>query len=167
MLQTSPLSKTLGDRLINTSHRTTGTTHLFAFAAGMLTITLFALTPTTTRLAISQLNGLDIALFRVVGGGVAAFILIALFRVRPPYERAQWKLLALFSTGSFILFPTLFSVGTQNTSAIHASLIMASMPLVTSSLGASFSISAHRESHGCSAPRLPSSRRGRPYLYHQ
>jgi drug/metabolite transporter (DMT)-like permease len=134
-LQTSPLSKTLGDRLINISHRTTGTTHLFAFAAGMLTITLFALTPTTTRLAISQLNGLDIALFRVVGGGVAAFILIALFRVRSPYERAQWKLLALFSTGSFILFPTLFSVGTQNTSAIHASLIMASMPLVTSSLG--------------------------------
>jgi len=136
MLQTSPpLSKTLGDRLINISHRTTGTTHLFAFAAGMLTITLFALTPTTTRLAISQLSGLDIALFRVVGGGVAAFILIALFRIRRPSERAQWKLLALFSAGSFILFPTLFSVGTQNTSAIHASLIMASMPLVTSSLG--------------------------------
>jgi drug/metabolite transporter (DMT)-like permease len=135
MLQTSPLSKTPSDRLINISHRTTGTAHLFAFAAGMLTITLFALTPTTTRLAISQLNGLDIALFRVVGGGIAAFILLALFRVRPPYERAQWKLQALFSTGSFMLFPTLFSVGTQNTSAIHASLIMASMPLVTSSLG--------------------------------
>jgi drug/metabolite transporter (DMT)-like permease len=135
MLQTSPLGKTLHDRLNSIGHRTTDTTHLFAFAAGIVTITLFALTPTTTRLAISQLKGLDIALFRVVGGGVAAFILIVLFRLRPPDERGQWKLLAVFSVGSFMLFPTLFSVGTQNTSAIHAGLIMASMPLVTSSLG--------------------------------
>jgi len=135
MLQNSPVGKTLRDRLLSISGRTTDTTHWFAFATGILTITLFALTPTTTRLAISQLKGLDIALFRIVGGGVCAFILIALFRVRPPYERGQWKLLALFSAGSFILFPTLFSVGTQNTSATHAGLTMASMPLVTSALG--------------------------------
>jgi drug/metabolite transporter (DMT)-like permease len=133
MLHISLLSKMLRDRLISISRP--DTTQLLPLAAGILTVTLFALTPTTTRLAIAQLKGLDIGLFRVVGSGVVAFILIALFRIHPPYERGQWQLLVLFSIGSFTLFPMLFSIGAQNTSAVHASLIMASMPLVTSSFG--------------------------------
>jgi drug/metabolite transporter (DMT)-like permease len=106
-----------------------------ALAAGLLTITLFALTPTTTRLAITQVDGFDIGLIRTVGGGTIALMLIVLLRIHPPPDSAQWKNLGLFSLGSFLLFPMLFSIGTQNTSATDASLIMASMPLVTSSLG--------------------------------
>src|ERR1700751_93924 len=122
MLHISLLSKMLRDRPISISRP--DTTQLLPLAAGILTVTLFALTPTTTRLAIAQLKGLDIGLFRVVGSGVIAFILIALFRIRPPYERGPWQLLVLFSIGSFTLFPMLFSIGAQNTSAVHASLIM-------------------------------------------
>jgi drug/metabolite transporter (DMT)-like permease/uncharacterized protein YjiS (DUF1127 family) len=106
-----------------------------ALAAGLLTITLFALTPTTTRLAITQVDGFDIGLIRTIGGGAIAFVLIVLLRIPPPPDRARWKNLGLFSLGSFLLFPMLFSIGTQNTSATDASLIMASMPLVTSSFG--------------------------------
>lgn len=109
--------------------------NLVALAAGIITITLFAMTPTTTRVAITQVNGLDIGLIRTLGGGGIAIALILLFRISPPRERHQWFCLLLFSVGSFVLFPSLFSIGTQRTSAAHASLIMASMPLVTSSIG--------------------------------
>jgi drug/metabolite transporter (DMT)-like permease len=106
-----------------------------AFAGGILTITLFALTPTTTRVAISQVDGVDIGLIRTVGGGAIAVALILLFQIRPPNGRHQWRGLLLYSFGSFVLFPSMFSIGTKWTSAAHASLIMASMPLVTSAIG--------------------------------
>jgi Protein of unknown function (DUF1194)/EamA-like transporter family len=106
-----------------------------ALAAGIITIILLALTPTTIRVAVAQVNGLDVGLIRSVAGGGIAIALILLFRIPPPYGRHQWLCLFLSSVGSFVLFPPLFSIGTQRTSAAHASLIMASMPLVTSSIG--------------------------------
>jgi drug/metabolite transporter (DMT)-like permease len=124
-----------GPRLAELPKLTNASQQLFALAAGLLTITLFALTPTTTRMAIAQISGLDIGLVRTVGGGAMAIALIIVFRIRPPSGRVQWQFLALFCLGSFVLFPSLFSLGTQNTSAAHASLVMASMPLVTSSIG--------------------------------
>jgi drug/metabolite transporter (DMT)-like permease len=108
---------------------------LLALGAGLLSILLFALTPTTTRIAIAQIDGLGIGLIRPVGGGAMAIALIVVLRIQPPRGPGEWKMLGLFSIGSFALFPILFSVGTQITSATHASLIMASMPLVTATIG--------------------------------
>jgi drug/metabolite transporter (DMT)-like permease len=109
--------------------------NVLALAVGLFTITLFALTTTTARAAIALVDGMDIGLICTVGGGGIAIVLILLFRVHPPSQRRQWYDLLLFSLGSFILFPSLFSIGTGWTSAAHASLIMASTPLVTSALG--------------------------------
>jgi drug/metabolite transporter (DMT)-like permease/uncharacterized protein YjiS (DUF1127 family) len=106
-----------------------------ALFAGIVAITLFALTPSTTRLAVRQVDGVDIGLSRTLGAGAVAIVLIVLLRIPPPQDRAQRRGLGLFALGCFILFPLLFSVGTQRTSATHASLIMASMPMVTSGLG--------------------------------
>jgi drug/metabolite transporter (DMT)-like permease/uncharacterized protein YjiS (DUF1127 family) len=106
-----------------------------ALGAGVIAITLFALTPTTTRLAIVQVEGLDIGLSRTLGASMIAILLILLLRIPPPRRPAEWQGLGLFSLGCFILFPLLFSIGTQSTSAAHASLIMACMPVVTSAFG--------------------------------
>jgi drug/metabolite transporter (DMT)-like permease len=109
--------------------------NLAALAAGTLTIILFALTPTSTRVAITTIDGFTVGLMRTVGGGAIAIALIICFKIRPPQECREWCYVSIFSIGSFALFPSLFSVGAKWTSATHASLIMASMPLVTGSIG--------------------------------
>jgi drug/metabolite transporter (DMT)-like permease len=108
---------------------------LLALVAGLLTIALFALSPTTTRIAVAQIDGRDIGLLRAVGGSAMAITLVIAMRIHPPRGRTEWRLLGLFSIGSFVLFPVLFSIGTQITSATHTSLIMASMPLATGAIG--------------------------------
>ena len=97
-------------------------------AAG-LTIALWALTPVTTRIASAEMDGVSIGLVRTIGAGVlAAFVLLA-WRIAPPSGRRQWALVLLSAAGSFAIGPVLFSFGTAATSASHAALIMASMPL--------------------------------------
>ena len=101
-------------------------------AAGALTISLFALTPTTTRIAVVQIDGSLIGIIRTVGAGVVAFPLLLILRLHPPAKWQEWKLLLISASGSFVGFPLLFSLGAQRTSASHAGLIMALMPLLTS-----------------------------------
>ena len=105
------------------------------FAAAALTILLFALTPTTTRLAGAQMPGVMIAVVRVVGAGLFAVPLLLLCRVPIPAETESWTLLLVSAVGSFSGFPLLFSIGVQLTSASHAGIIMVSMPLLTGVLG--------------------------------
>lgn len=108
---------------------------LSVFAAAALTILLFALTPITTRLAGAQIPGVMVAVIRVVGSGLFAFPLLLLCRVPIPAETESWTMLLVSAVGSFAGFPLLFSIGVQLTSASHAGIIMASMPLLTGVLG--------------------------------
>lgn len=104
-------------------------------AAASLTILLFALTPITTQLAGAQIPGVTIGVLRVVGSGLFAFPLLLLCRVPIPAETESWTLVLVSALGSFAGFPLLFSIGVRLTSASHAGLIMATMPLITSILG--------------------------------
>ena len=104
-------------------------------AAAALTVLLFALTPITTRIAGEQIPGLTLGVLRVVGSGFFAFPLLLLCRVPIPAETESWTLLLVSAIGSFSGFPLLFSIGVGLTSASHAGLIMATMPLITGILG--------------------------------
>jgi drug/metabolite transporter (DMT)-like permease len=104
-------------------------------AAALLTIALFALTPITTRVAGEQIPGLAIGFIRVVGSGVFAVPLLIACRTPVPADIESWTLLLVSALGSFAGFPLLFSVGAQLTSSSHAGLLMAAMPLLTSTLG--------------------------------
>jgi drug/metabolite transporter (DMT)-like permease len=108
---------------------------LLVFAAATLTIVLFALVPVTTRIATSQLDGSLVGTFRTVGAGILVVPILLLARLRPPSDRSGWLLLGPSAFGAFIGFPLLFSMGTQRTSACHASLIMAAIPLFTGLIG--------------------------------
>jgi drug/metabolite transporter (DMT)-like permease len=99
------------------------------FAAAAVTIILFALTPATTRIAITQIDGLSIGIIRTVGAGLITLPLLVVFRLPPPARPREWGLLLISAFGSFAAFPVLFSLGTQMTSGSHAALIMAVMPL--------------------------------------
>jgi drug/metabolite transporter (DMT)-like permease len=104
-------------------------------AAAGLTILLFALTPITTRLAGEQISGVTLGVLRVVGSGLFAFPLLLICRVPIPAETESWTLVLVSAVGSFAGFPLLFSIGVRLTSASHAGIIMATMPLITSVLG--------------------------------
>lgn len=73
--------------------------------------------------------------------GLAALLtapLLAVYRIRPPASVHQRALLALVIGGSLIAFPVLFSLGVDRTSAAHAGLILAALPLPTGLFGALF-----------------------------
>lgn len=108
---------------------------LLVFACAGLAISLFALTPTTTRFAVAEIDGVAFGTFRTAGAGLVALLLLVAFRVRPPQTRSDWGLVLCSAFGIFIGFPLLFSVGSQITSASHAALIMAAMPLFTGLIG--------------------------------
>lgn len=114
---------------------TGGAATFLTLAAAWLTITLFALTPITTRLATAEIDGIAVGVFRTVGAAAFAIPILALFRLAPPRSRAGWRLLTVSMVGGFIGFPLLFSAGTQLTSGCHAALIMASIPLFTGLIG--------------------------------
>ncbi len=63
-------------------------------AAAGLTILLWELTPVTTRIAAGQVDGTTIGVFRTVGAGIFAAPIVLAFRLRPPRDRADWRLLA-------------------------------------------------------------------------
>ena len=105
------------------------------FAAASLTIILFGLTPVTTRIAGEQIDGMSIGLIRSLGAGLFAVPLILIGHIGGPRDPTGWALLLISSLGSFAAFPILFSLGAQLTSASHAGLMMASMPLITCTLG--------------------------------
>jgi drug/metabolite transporter (DMT)-like permease len=107
-------------------------------AAAGLTILLWALIPVTTRIATRQIDGMSVGVFRTVGAGIVSFPILLAFRLRPPpRDRLHCGALAISALGGFVAFPVLFSLGTQLTSASHAGLVLATIPLFTGIVGTS------------------------------
>ena len=98
------------------------------FGAACFAVFLFALVPSTTRIASAELSGLSIGLIRAVGAGLFAAPLLLFLRLRKP-AKTEWILLAVYALGNFAGFPILFAIGVHRTSGSHAALIMAAMPL--------------------------------------
>ena len=107
---------------------------VLVFGAAGLAVFLFALVPSTTRIAAGELSGLSIGLIRAVGAGFFALPVLLLSRQRLP-RRQDLGLLALYAFGNFAGFPILFAIGVQRTSGSHAALIMAAMPLIIAFIG--------------------------------
>jgi drug/metabolite transporter (DMT)-like permease len=105
------------------------------FPAACFAVVLFALVPSSTRLAGLQLDGLSIGLIRAVGAGLLTAPLLVICRLRPPHDLKNLGLLLVYAFGNFAGFPVLFSFGTQRTSGAHAALIMAATPLLVGIIG--------------------------------
>ena len=107
---------------------------------GLLGVALFALSLPMTRLAVGstqspQLSPEFVALGRAAVAGVLAAAWLVWKRASWP-RRRDWALLAAMAGGVVFGFPLLTSIALREVDAVHASLILALLPLFTAALGA-------------------------------
>ena len=88
-------------------------------------------TPIVTRLALDDLPPLVVASMRTVLAGLVAIPLLAGMRQRLPSDRGSRTLLGISAAAGFVLFPVIYTVGQQRTSALHGVMILAALPVFT------------------------------------
>ncbi|WP_079417176.1 DMT family transporter [Thiomonas intermedia] len=123
-----------------TRSRARTSAHGKALALGLLGVGLFALSLPMTRLAVGstqapQLSPEFVALGRAAVAGVLAALWLVWQRAPLPGRR-DWALLAAMAGGVVFGFPLLTSIALREVDAVHASLILALLPLFTAALGA-------------------------------
>src|SRR3954469_11320601 len=93
-------------------------------------------TPIVTRLALDDLPPLVVASMRTVLAGLVAIPLLAGMRQRLPGDRGSRTLLGISAAAGFVLFPVIYTVGQQRTSALHGVMILAALPVFTGTYAA-------------------------------
>ncbi len=88
-------------------------------------------TPVATRLATDGLDPLLVAVLRTVLAGAVVLPLIALRGPAPPPRRRARALLAVSAVTGFVVFPVVYTIGQERTSAMHGSMILAALPVIT------------------------------------
>lgn len=97
----------------------------------MSVMVVWGATPVATRLATDDLEPLAVAVLRtVLAGAVAAPLLLARRESVPRAGRAR-ILLLVAATAGFVVFPLVYTVGQQRTSAMHGAMILAALPIFT------------------------------------
>lgn len=102
---------------------------------GVLGVAIFALTLPMTRLATGpaeapQLSPWFVTFGRAAVAGVLSLLYLAWVRGARPRGR-QWGLLAVTAAGTVVGFPLFLALGVRQVEAVHASVIMGLLPLVT------------------------------------
>ena len=93
-------------------------------------------TPVVTRLAVEDFEPLMVAVLRTALAGLIALpILLASHQPLPVARRAR-KLLFVSGVTGFVAFPILFTLGQARTSATHAAIILAALPVFTGAYAA-------------------------------
>ena len=109
---------------------------LAPLAVALLVIVLWGATPVVTKLATNGIDGLTVGIARTLLGGLVAAPLALLMRLKLPRGRAQWGYFFAAAIPGYVVFPVLFSVAQRETSAQHASLLLALLPLFTGLIAA-------------------------------
>ncbi|MDG2481340.1 MAG: DMT family transporter [Alphaproteobacteria bacterium] len=102
--------------------------------AALIAVIVWGASPVATKLAVNDLSPLSVSVLRTVIGGLCALPLALLMRIPLPATGSQRGTLFLSGFCGFIAFPLLFSIGVEKTSANHASMILASLPLFTGAI---------------------------------
>ena len=97
----------------------------------MLVMVVWGATPVATRIAAEDLPPLAIAVLRTVFAGLVAAPILASMRTRPPSGRQARLLLGVSAAAGFVVFPIVYTIGQQRTSAMHGVGILAALPVFT------------------------------------
>jgi drug/metabolite transporter (DMT)-like permease len=100
----------------------------------LLAVVLWGASPVAAKVALIDLPPLAVAVLRTVVGGLVALPLLAVLRIPLPETWSARFVLALSGLCGFIAFPLLFTVGLGLTSANHASMILAGLPIFTGAI---------------------------------
>jgi len=103
-------------------------------AVAVLAVVIWGASPVAAKVAVADLPVLTVAILRTVLGGLAALPVALAMRVPLPAGRNQRLLLVLSGFCGFVGFPVLFTIGVGLTSANHASMILACLPVFTGAI---------------------------------
>ncbi len=109
---------------------------LAAYGAAGVAVLIWGATPAATKLAVGEFDPVTAGILRTVLAGAVVLPLAAARRMPLPASNRHWGLLALSAVGGFLAFTLLFSLGVKQTSAGHAALINAGIPIFTGLFGA-------------------------------
>ncbi len=104
------------------------------FAAALGAVFIFGGSAVATKIAVSGITAIDVAILRTIIGGALAIPLALLLGIRLPRSRHQFGLLLLSGFCGFIAFPLLFTFGVSLTTANHATMILAILPVLTGAI---------------------------------
>ena len=102
--------------------------------AALGAVVIFGGSAVATKIAVSAISAIDVAVLRTVIGGLVALPLALLLRIPLPALSAQRWLLFLSGFCGFIAFPLMFTYGVSLTTANHASMILAVLPVLTGAI---------------------------------
>ena len=102
-----------------------------AFLAALVTLVFWGGTAIANRYAVGFADPITVATLRSMLAGALALIVALVWRLQFPAERNDRVLLLLSGLFSFAFWPILLSLGLAKTTASHAALIMATLPIIT------------------------------------
>ncbi|MEM7207991.1 MAG: DMT family transporter [Pseudomonadota bacterium] len=102
--------------------------------AALFAVVLWGASAVAAKIAVVTLSPISVALLRTIIGGFAALFVAVIMRVPFPATREQRCLVALSGFCGFVGFPILFTIGVKLTSANHASMILATLPIFTGAI---------------------------------
>jgi drug/metabolite transporter (DMT)-like permease len=102
--------------------------------AALAAVVLWGASPVAAKVAVSELSPLAVAVLRTFLGGALAVPVALWLKVRWPQQRRLQAILLLSGFCGFIGFPMLFTFGVHLTSANHASMILAALPIFTGAI---------------------------------
>ena len=104
------------------------------FAAALGGVIIFGGSAIATKVAVSTISAIDVSILRTVIGGLLALPLAWVWRIPLPGSPQQRLLLLVSGFCGFILFPLLFTFGVSLTTANHATMILAILPVTTGAI---------------------------------
>ena len=108
------------------------------FSAALAAVILWAGTPAVTKLAVGELDPVVVGVLRTLVGAVVAVPILFARRLAFPASAEARRLLAVSALGGFVVFPLVFSLGLERTSAGHGALAMAVLPIFTGLIAAAW-----------------------------
>lgn len=104
------------------------------FAAALAAVIIFGGSAIATKVAVSAIGALDVSIMRTIIGGLVAVPLTFALRIPLPASAQQKWLLLISGFCGFIAFPLLFTLGVNLTTANHATMILAILPVMTGAI---------------------------------
>jgi len=108
-----------------------GAQNRIAILSALTALLFWGGTAVTNKFLLDFLDASDIAIVRTWLAGVFAAVLIGLARTPFPAPRTERVPLIAYAISVFVLWPLLLSAGLARTSASHAAIIMAFLPILT------------------------------------
>ena len=104
------------------------------FVAALAGVIIFGGSAIATKVAVTAISAIDVSIMRTIIGGLLALPLTLALRIPLPATRPQQGLLLVSGFCGFIAFPLLFTLGVSLTSANHATMILAILPVTTGAI---------------------------------